>query len=255
MPAIIEQFLIGSDNYAVLVHDLQSGATTAIDAMEAGPIQAVLEKHNWRLTDILVTHRHADHTNGIPGLKAVYGCRVHGPAKAASEIPGLDHSLREGDTVKVGTQEFGVWETPGHCADHISYLLPRDGTAFVGDTMFPMGCGRIFDSTAAALHKSLMRLATLADDTKIYCGHEYTLANAKFALTVDPDNPALKKRVVEVAALREAGRFTVPTTIGIEKATNPYLRVSSPGVQKALGMEGADPVAVTAELRERKNKF
>lgn len=255
MPAIIHQFLSREDNFAVLVHDLQTGATAAIDAPEAGPIMTVLKQRGWRLTDILVTHRHLDHVEGIMPLKEMYGCKVTAGNKAASEIPGLDMQVREGDTVKVGNLAFGVWETPGHCYDHISFTLPRSSAVFVGDTLFTMGCGRIIDSTAEALHKSLKRLGTLPDETTVYCGHEYTLSNARFALTVDPENRQLRTRAAEVEQLRAAGELTQPSTIGLEKATNPYLRVETPAIQRALGMEGADPVAITAELRRRKNSF
>ena len=255
MPAIIHQFISRDDNFSVLVHDLQTGATAAIDAPEAEPIMAVLKQRGWRLTDILVTHRHLDHVEGIPALKEAYGCKVTGGSRAATEIPGLDVQVREGDTVKVGNQEFGVWETPGHCHDHISFTLPRASAVFVGDTLFTMGCGRIMDSTADALTKSLKRLSTLPDDTVIYAGHEYTLANARFAVTVDPDNRELKARAAEVERIRAAGEVTQPSTIKLEKATNPYLRVDNPGIQHALGMEGADPTAITAELRKRKNSF
>ena len=144
---------------------------------------------------------------------------------------------------------------PGHCYDHISFTLPRSSAVFVGDTLFTMGCGRILDSTADALYKSLKRLSTLPDDTTIYCGHEYTLSNARFALTVDPTNRQLKSRAAEVEQIRSAGEVTAPSTIGLEKATNPYFRVDTPGIQEALSMVGADPVAITAELRKRKNNF
>lgn len=255
MPAIIQQFLTLTDNFAVLVHDLQSGATAAIDAPEAAPISAMLKQKGWRLTDILVTHRHHDHTDGILALKQAYGCKVTGGARAAQEIPGLDVQVREGDTIKVGNQSFGVWETPGHCHDHISFLLARSSAIFVGDTMFTMGCGRIFDSTPEQMLRSLERIASLPDDTTIYHGHEYTLSNARFALAMEPENRELAKRAAEVEQIRAAGHPTGPTTIKLEKATNPFLRTNSPAIRKTLGMEDAPALAVFTELRERKNRF
>jgi len=255
MPAIIQQFLTRTDNFAVLVHDLQTGATAAIDAPEAAPIAAMLKQKGWRLTDILVTHRHHDHTDGIMELKRAYQCKVSGPARAASEIPGLDVQLGEGDTATVGHQSFGVWETPGHCRDHISFYLARASAVFVGDVLFTMGCGRISESTPEQLFRSLGRIAALPDDTTIYHGHEYTLSNARFALTVEPDNRELKQRVAEVEQIRAAGQTTEPTTVKLEKATNPFLRTEQPSIRRTLGMEQATPLAVFTELRERKNRF
>ncbi len=255
MPLAVEQFLIGNDNYTFLLHDMQTGATAAIDAMAAAPIRAVLEAKKWRLSDIFVTHKHGDHVEGIAELKAHYGCKVTGPAKAAMDVSTLDVHVREGDTVKLAGYSIGVWETPGHCSDHVSYLVSKAGLAFVGDTLFPLGCGRIFDSTPGMMYKSLMRLASLPDDTSLYSGHEYTSANLNFALSVEPGNRALQKRAVLIRAAVAASKPTVPTTVAEEKATNPFLRTYSPEIQQSLGMVGADPVQILAELRERKNKF
>jgi hydroxyacylglutathione hydrolase len=255
MPLVIEEFITRSDNYAVLVHDPASGATVSIDAPDAAPIAAKLREKGWRLTDILVTHKHMDHVEGIGPLKEAFGCKVTGPAKSAREIPHLDTAVSEGDRIVIGGQSYEVWETPGHCADHICLLLAEEKIAFVGDTLFAIGCGRVLDSTIEALHRSLRRLEALPDATNIYCGHEYTLANARFALTVDPENQALIARAAEIETLRAEGRMTLPTTIGLEKATNPYFRIGTQGVQAALNMVGAAPVAITAEIRERKNRF
>lgn len=254
MAAIIRQFLSRSDNFSVLVHDPATAATAAIDAPEEAAIRAALDATGWQLTDILVTHEHLDHVEGIPALKAAFGCRVIAPAKA-TQVPMVDVKVGEGDRVAIGEIEVSVFETPGHCPDHVSYWLDREQTLFAGDTLFALGCGRILGSTAADLHRSLMRLAELPDTAAVYCGHEYTLGNARFAVTVDPTNAELIARAAEVEALRAAGAVTLPTTIGIEKRTNPFLRTADPAVQAAVGMAGARPVEVFAELRERKNRF
>ena len=250
----IRQFLSRSDNFSVLVHDAATGATAAIDAPEEAAILRALAETGWTLTDILVTHEHADHVEGIPGLKAKFGCRVVAPRKS-TKVPHVDEHVSEGDRVKVGNIVIDVLDTPGHCADHIAYWLQGQKTVFTGDTLFALGCGRIFGCTPAELYASLQKLAALPDDTAVYCGHEYTLANARFALTIDPANLGLRTRALQVENLRAQDKVTLPTNIGLEKATNPYLRVTDPGIQATLGMAGADPVAVFAEIRERKNRF
>jgi hydroxyacylglutathione hydrolase len=249
----IRQFLARSDNFAVLVHDPRTGATAAIDAPEEGAVQAALDTTGWRLTDILVTHEHADHVEGIPGLKRRHGCRVVAP-KLSTKVPEADETVGEGDRVMVGGLAFDVLDTPGHCPDHIAYWLKAERVVFAGDTLFALGCGRVLGSTPQALHASLQKFKAMPDDTRVYCGHEYTLSNARFALTVDPGNTALRTRALEVENLRARGYATLPTTIGEEKATNPFLRADDPAVQAAVGMSGADPAAVFAELRERKNR-
>ncbi len=255
MPLTIEQFLIGNDNYAVLLHDLQTGRTAAIDAMDAAPIMTALEVHNWHLTDIFVTHKHVDHVSGIADLKAQYNCKVYGPSKSSTEIGNLDVLLHEGDHISFGTQTIQVWETPGHSSDHVSFILPNKGVAFLGDTLFPLGCGRIFDSNAVNFYHSLSRIACLPDGTKLYCGHEYTLSNLKFALTLEPNNMALQKRKLSIEALCAEHMPTVPTTIAQEKATNPYLRLDSQEILQNLNMVGAKPVDVFTEIRRRKDNF
>jgi hydroxyacylglutathione hydrolase len=250
----IRQFLSRSDNFSVLVHDSATGATAAIDAPEEAAILRALGETGWRLTDILVTHEHADHVEGIPGLKAKFGCRVVAPRKA-TRVPDVDERVSEGDRVTVGGIAIDVLDTPGHCPDHIAFWLREQKTVFTGDTLFAIGCGRIFGCTPAEFYQSMQKLAALPDETAVYCGHEYTLANARFALTVDPDNVALRTRALQVENLRAQDKVTLPTNIGLEKATNPYMRVTDSGVQAALGMACADPVAVFAEIRERKNRF
>jgi hydroxyacylglutathione hydrolase len=251
----VHQFMCLSDNFGVLVHDGESGATAAIDAPEAAPILAALAGKDWRLTDILITHHHLDHTQGIAGLKAQFPqARVVGPAKEAEKIGGLDLAVQEGDMVRVGSLSALVIEVPGHTLGHVAYWFEEDDVLFAGDTLFAMGCGRGFEAPAHVLYHSLMKLAALPGETMIYCGHEYTLANARFALSVDPENEILQDRAKEVAALRAAGHFTLPTSMSLELATNPFLRASEPELQASVGMPGGDPAAVFAALRERKNR-
>jgi hydroxyacylglutathione hydrolase len=250
----IRQFLSRTDNFAVLVHDARTGATAAIDAPEEQAILDALAGTGWKLTDILVTHEHADHVEGIPGLKARFGCKVTAP-RLSTQVPLVDAVVGEGDHVMVGSLRAEVLDTPGHCADHVAYWFKGAKTVFAGDTLFALGCGRMFNSTAAAFWSSLGKFIAMPDDTLVYCGHEYTLVNARFALSVDPGNEALRLRALEIENLRANGKVTLPTTIGREKATNPFLRAGDPGVQAAIGMAGADPAAVFAALRLRKNTF
>jgi hydroxyacylglutathione hydrolase len=250
----IRQFLSRTDNFSVLVHDPKTGATAAIDAPDEQSILDALAATGWKLTDILVTHEHLDHVEGIPALKARFGCKVTAPKKA-TQVPDVDAVVGEGDHAMVGSIRAEVLDTPGHCADHIAYWFKSAKTVFAGDTLFAMGCGRMFNSTPAEFWQSLQKFMAMPDDTTVYCGHEYTLSNARFALSVDPGNEVLKLRALEVENLRAQGKVTLPTTIGREKATNPFLRAGDPAVQAAVGMTGADAAAVFAELRERKNRF
>jgi hydroxyacylglutathione hydrolase len=254
--AHVHQFLCLQDNFGVLVHDPRARTTASIDAPEAGPILAALAAREWELTEILITHHHADHTQGIAGLKAKYPrARLVGPAKEASKIGGLDVAIGEGEVVATGALAARVIEVPGHTSGHVAYWFADEDILFAGDTLFAMGCGRAFEERPAVLFHSLMKLAALPGETQVYCGHEYTLANARFALTVDPSNAILKERAGAAERQREAGEFTLPTTITIELATNPFLRADAPDIQAGLGMAGSDPVAVFTELRKRKNKM
>ena len=256
MTAHIHQFLCLKDNFGVLVHDPSTRATAAVDAPEAAPILDALAAREWALTDILITHHHFDHVQGIAGLKARFPrARVIGPAKEAAKIGRLDLAVGEGDGVMTGTLEAKVIEVPGHTSGHVAYWFESEDMLFAGDTLFAMGCGRAFEERPEVLFHSLMKLAVLPSETQFYCGHEYTLANARFALAVDPSNPILKERAGEVARQREAGEFTLPATIAIELATNPFLRAGDPAIQAGLGMPGADPVTVFTKLRERKNRL
>ena len=242
------------DNYGVLLHDPDSGATAAIDAPEAAPVEAALTEMGWRLTDILVTHHHADHTGGIAELKARHRCRVVAPHGEAAKIPDVDETVRENDKVRVGKLEGHVLETPGHTAGHISYFFPADKLAFVGDTLFSIGCGRVIEGTPEMMWQSLLKLRVLPDDTRIFCGHEYTQANIRFAKTIEPANAALSAREKKVEMLRAVRQPTIPSTLGEEKAANPFLRADLPEVAKSVGLAGQPAWKVFAEIRERKNK-
>src|SRR5690242_5488599 len=255
MPADTRLFICLTDNYGVLLHDPSSGATAAVDAPEAAPIEAALADTHWRLTDILVTHHHGDHTGGIAALKKKYACRVIAPRKEAGKIPGVDVTVREGDFVHMGTLAGRVLETPGHTLGHVSYWFKQEKLAFVGDTLFSVGCGRILEGDAEMMWQSLLKLRNLPMDTRIYCGHEYTAANVHFALTIEPANAVLRDRAAEVVRLTERGLPTIPTTIGHEKSTNPFLRADLHSVAAAVGLEGAPAAKVIAAIRARKDKF
>jgi hydroxyacylglutathione hydrolase len=252
---IVAQFPARSDNFGVLVHDPDSGATASIDAPEADAVSRELQARGWRLSHILVTHKHLDHVEGVPALRESFGAAVIGPARSAAETGLYDQTVKEGDSFDFAGREVRVLETPGHTLDHISYHLPDAGLAFVGDTMFALGCGRVFEGTPEMMWESLSKLRALPDETSVYCGHEYTLSNAKFAVTVDPDNAALLERLKEVERLRSDGEPTLPTTIGREKAANPFLRADDPALARSLGMDGAAPAQVFAEIRKRKDRF
>ena len=230
-----------SDNYVWLVHDAASGETVVIDPAEATPVLAEAEARGWRIGQIWNTHWHPDHTGGNEEIKAATGCTVTGPAGEAARIPTLDRQVSEGDTVHLGAHEAQVMEVPAHTAGHIAYHLAAGSILFPGDTLFAMGCGRLFEGDAAQMHSNLRRFAALPPETQVYCAHEYTLANARFALTVDPDNAALRQRAAAVEAARAAGEATVPTTIALERETNPFMRAAS--------------AAELAELRLAKDNF
>jgi hydroxyacylglutathione hydrolase len=244
-----------TDNFGVLLHDPETGATASIDAPEAAAIEAALDKTGWLLSDILVTHHHGDHTAGIADLKRRYKCRVVAPRNEAARIKDVDEPVSENDKVSVGALEARVLDTPGHTAGHISYFFPTEKLAFVGDTLFSIGCGRVIEGTPEMMWNSLLKLRGLPDDTRFFCGHEYTKANIRFAKTVEPDNKALAARAAEVDRLVAAGEPTIPATIGAEKAANPFLRADTSEVAKAVGMSGRPAWQVFAEIRDRKNRF
>jgi hydroxyacylglutathione hydrolase len=255
MPAQTRLSPCRSDNYGVLLHDPATGATASIDAPEAGPVEAALKAAGWKLTDILVTHHHADHTDGIMALKDKYKCRVVAPAAEAKKIPGVDETVREGDKVKVGNLTGNVIETPGHTLGHIAFWFHADKLAFVGDTLFSIGCGRVIEGTMDQMWGSMLKLRDLPDDTQIYCGHEYTAVNIKFALSIDKDNQVLAARDAQVQQQLAEGEPTIPVTIGDEKLANPFLRADVADLACDIGMAGKPAAQVFAEIRARKNKF
>jgi len=244
-----------SDNYVYLFKDPASEAVGIVDPGEAEPVLAALDRLGWRPTHIFNTHHHADHIGGNGVLKQRFGCTIVGPAADRNRIPDLDVAVGEEDTYRFGSQEVRVFETPGHTSGHISLWFSEASALFSGDTLFALGCGRLFEGTPAQMWNSLLKLRALPADTRIYCGHEYTLSNARFAVTVDPDNPALKERAADIVILRDAGKPTIPTTLGVERATNPFLRADDPSVAAAVGLAGANPVEVFAEIRRRKDRF
>jgi hydroxyacylglutathione hydrolase len=253
--AQIRLFLCLKDNYGVLVHDPASGATAAIDAPEAAPIEAALTASGWQLSDILVTHHHYDHTGGIRELKQRHGARVVAPRDEAAKIPAVDETVGDGDTVTVGTLTALVIGTPGHTLGQINYFFPTAKLLFAGDTLFSIGCGRVIEGTPDMMWQTLLKLRALPDDTALYCGHEYTDANIRFALSIDPDNPALKARADQVEHQLAAGTPTIPSLMGEEKRANVFLRADDPTVAAAVGLAGKPAAQVFAEVRKRKNNF
>jgi hydroxyacylglutathione hydrolase len=251
----IEQFICRSDNFGVLVHDTESGMNALIDAPEEAAILAAIERTGWRPTALFVTHHHHDHVEANLALKQRFGLKITGPKAEATRIPGIDDVVEDGDVIKFGSEEIRVIATPGHTAGHVTYHFPRAKIAFAGDTLFAIGCGRLLECKPPVMYESLKKLATLPLETKIYCGHEYTQANARFALTVDPTNSALKERAAEVDRFRAEGKLTLPTTIMQELSTNPFLRWHDPVIRRNLGMEDASDEAVFAEIRKRKDVF
>ena len=223
-----------SDNYIWLMHDPASGETVVIDPAVAEPVLAEASARGWRITQIWNTHWHPDHTGGNAEVKAATGCTITGPAAEAERIPTLDRQVREGDIVTLGAIEARVLETPAHTAGHITYHLAGESLLFPGDTLFAMGCGRLFEGDAGQMHANLQRLAALPPETRVYCAHEYTLSNARFAVTAEPENEQLRQRLEQVEAARERGEATVPTTIALERATNPFIRASSAAALAAL---------------------
>ena len=213
-----------SDNYVWLLHDDASGETVAVDPAVAEPVLQAAAEHGWTISQIWNTHWHGDHVGGNAAIKAATGCRITGPAAEAAKIGTLDRQVGEGDQVRIGDHVATVMEVPAHTAGHIAYHLADDGIIFVGDTLFAMGCGRLFEGTADQMFANMVRFASLPDDTTVYCAHEYTQGNGRFALTVEPDNQALMARMREVDAARARGEPTVPTTIGQERATNIFMR-------------------------------
>jgi hydroxyacylglutathione hydrolase len=251
----IERLPLLQDNYAWLILDPETGTSGVVDPAVAAPVLARLKALGRGLDWILATHHHGDHVGGNLELKAATGCRVAGAEVDAHRIPGIDLRLAEGDSFAFGSRRAEIIATPGHTAGHISYWFADDRALFCADTLFALGCGKLLEGDAATMQRSLAKLRALPEDALVYCGHEYTLANARFALTVDPDNAALRQRAALVAQMREKGEATVPSTLGEERATNPFLRWDDPGIRRGLGMAGASDAAVLGEIRSRKDRF
>ncbi len=251
----IHQIPCLQDNYGYLIHDPDSGLTATIDTPDAAAIERALADRGWHLDYILNTHHHADHAGGNLALKKKTGCVIVGSRSDAARIPGIDILVGDGDSFALGSHRARVVETSGHTVGHICYLFEEDLAAFVGDTLFSMGCGRLFEGTPAQMWASMQKLIVLPDATRVYCAHEYTASNGRFAVTLEPQNAALATRVREVAALRAAGQPTIPSTIGLEKATNPFLRPASPEIRATLGLPAASDVDVLGEARRRKDHF
>jgi len=251
---VIRQLKALRDNYVYLLRDPATGATGAVDPSEAGPVEAALAETGWRLTHVLNTHHHPDHTGGNLALKSKWNCIVVGPRADHARIPGIDVDVGENDEYAFGTQVAKVFDIPGHTRGHISFWFPASRAVFCGDTLFALGCGRLFEGTPQQMWHSLSKLRALPPETRVYCGHEYTQANARFALTMEPANAALVERSRAVDKLRAEQRSTVPSLMGEEIATNPFLRADQPALQSAMGSPG-DPVATFAEIRRRKDVF
>lgn len=250
----IHQFPCLNDNYGFLVHDRESGMTVAIDTPDGDKYLDEAKALGWTIDAIWNTHWHPDHAGGNLKIKDATGCRIIGPAGEAEKIPGIDHPLRGGDTLKLGELTVHVLDVPGHTLGHIAYHIAEAKVAFVGDALFALGCGKVFEGDARMMWTSLARLKTLPPDTTIYCAHEYTAANAKFALTVDPENAKLAAYAEDVKMRRQRGDWTVPTLLSRELEANPFLRADDPAMQAAMGHPG-DPVSTFAEIRQRKDTF
>lgn len=244
-----------SDNYAFLLHDPDTGATACIDVPDAAPIIAELATRGWTLTDILITHHHWDHIDGVSALVAATGAKVTGCAADTHRLPPLDYTVSEGDTLTIGTLAAYVLDVSGHCDNHLAFHFPGANAVFTADSLMALGCGRLFEGTPAQMHASLAKLAALPPETLVCSGHEYTAANARFALTIEPGNPDLISRVQDITSARAAGLPTVPSTLALELATNPFLRADQSSIAATLNMPGAAPVDVFTAVRAQKDAF
>ncbi|HEX6958432.1 MAG TPA: hydroxyacylglutathione hydrolase [Ferrovibrio sp.] len=255
MPLEIVQIPVLNDNYVYLAREPSANAVAVVDPAVHEPVLAELKKRNWTLTHILNTHHHPDHVGGNMALKQATGCRIVGPKADAERIPGIDVALADGEQWTLGDEAAVVFDVPGHTRGHIAYWFQRSAALFCGDTLFALGCGRLFEGTPAQMWHSLGKLLALPDDTRIYCAHEYTESNARFAVTVEPGNETLHLRYQRIRELRSKGLPTVPSTLGEERATNPFLRPMSENLRMTLGLLNADDVSVFAETRRRKDTF
>nr|WP_147164335.1 hydroxyacylglutathione hydrolase [Pararhodospirillum oryzae] len=254
-PLVIVPLPVLSDNYAFLLFCPDKREAAVIDPGDAPVVLAALQARRLTLKLILNTHHHHDHTGANLAVQAATGCAIAGFGPDRARLPGLTRPLDAGATIPLGAGQLHLIETPGHTTGHVAYYCPEAGALLSGDCLFSMGCGRLFEGTPADMWASLSRLRALPDETLVYCGHEYTEANLRFALSVDPGNPALRAHAHAVHALRAAGQPSVPARLGTEKAANPFLRADDPALQRVLGLEGHDPVAVFASLRQHKDRF
>ena len=251
----VHQIPVLSDNYIYLARDVTSGACAVIDPAVPGPVLDAADELGWTITHILNTHHHGDHVGGNMAIKEATGCTIVGPKPDRERIPGIDVEVDDGDTYKLGEAEAKVFFVPGHTRGHIAYWFSDSDVLFCGDTLFALGCGRLFEGTPGQMWESLSKLRDLPGTTGIYCAHEYTQSNAAFALTVEPDNAALSARAAAIDEARAKNQPTVPSTLAEERATNPFLRADEASLAAAIGLPGADPVAVFAEVRKRKDSF
>ena len=251
----VHQIPVLNDNYVYLAHEADSDVTAVIDPAVVDPVLAAADAKSWRITHILNTHHHNDHTGGNLEIKSATGCTIVGPRADRDRIPGIDIEVGDGDTYTLGVADAKVFDVPGHTRGHIAYWFAGSDTLFCGDTLFAMGCGRLFEGTPQQMWTSLSKLLALPDDTRVYCAHEYTQANGRFALSVEPDNKALVERMADVDAARDRGEPTVPSTMALERATNPFLRPDSENLQRTIGLQGQDIVDVFAETRRLKDNF
>ncbi len=251
----IEIFLAHKDNFGYLLHDEESGASALIDAGDEKAILAALERTGWELTDIFITHHHLDHTDAIAGLKKKFNVKVTSSLAEGDKIPLSDRKVSAGEKINFAGHEFYIINLRGHTNGHIGYYNESEGILFTGDALFSLGCGRMFEGTAEIMWRDLAALRELPDNILVYCGHEYSLANAQFALSVDPHNEELKKREQQIRGQLAMGKFTIPTNLGEEKALNPFLRADDPIIKANMGMENASPIEVFAALRKAKDNF
>ena len=256
-PVLVERVAALSDNYLWLLHIPDSGITAVVDPAEHEPVVKALERLKWPgLTHILNTHHHGDHVGANLSLKQAFNLQIIGPAADQARIPGIDTSVSDGDVFKLGSVEVKVFDVPGHTRGHIAFYIESARSLFPGDTLFALGCGRMFEGNPKQFWSSLQKFLPLPDETLVYCAHEYTQSNARFAVTVDPSNERLKARKEEIDALRAQGIPTVPSLLGIEKATNPFLRPNDPAIREVLGMgPEREDWEVFGEIRSRKDKF
>jgi hydroxyacylglutathione hydrolase len=251
----IERIPCRTDNYIWLVHEPETGAVAVVDPADAEPVEARLVARGFVLTHILNTHHHGDHVGGNLALKQRWDCTIVGPRADAARIPGIDVAVADGDTYRLGEAAARVFDVPGHTRGHIAFWFAGEKALFCGDTLFALGCGRLFEGTPAQMWNSLGKLRALPDDTQVYCAHEYTQSNARFALSVDAGNADLVARAKDVDAARAQGLATVPSLLGLEKRTNPFLRADDAGLARAMGLEGSSPDAVFAAVRGAKDRF